>query len=104
MDHKLSETRERFLDGWRARMDDREVEDKQRKIRERHLGIGVAWGSGLGVAIGSGLGVAFGNLAWGIGVGLSIGTGAGIALGAARGNKHAQAVREPSATDGSRSA
>ena len=94
MDHKRSETRERFLAGWRIK--DHEVEDKQRKIREHHLGIGVAWGSGLGVAIGAGLGVAFGNLAWGIGIGLSIGTGVGITLGAARGDKRAKAAQDPS--------
>ena len=90
MDHERSETREPFLDRWRARMNDDEVEHKRREIREHHLGIGVALGSGLGVAIGAGLGAAFGNLAWGIGIGLSIGTGVGIALGTARGDKHAQ--------------
>jgi F0F1-type ATP synthase assembly protein I len=101
---KKSETRERFLAGWRARMNHHEVEDKQREIREHYLGTGVALGSGLGLAIGAGLGVAFGNLAWGVGVGLSIGTGIGIALGAARGNKSAKAVQEPSNTGDSSSA
>ena len=96
--------RERFLTGWRARMNNHEGEDKQREIREHYLGVGVALGSGLGVAIGAGLGVAFGNLAWGIGIGLSICTGIGIALGAARGNKRAKDVQEPSDTGGCRSA
>jgi hypothetical protein len=99
-----TETRERFLAAWRARMNYHETEDKQREIREHYLGTGVALGSGLGLAIGAGLGIAFGNLAWGIGTGLSIGAGIGIALGAARGNKHVKAVQEPSAIGGSRSA
>jgi hypothetical protein len=85
-------------------MNHHEVEDKKREIREHHLGIGLALGSGLGVAIGAGLGVAFGNLAWGIGIGLSIGTGIGIALGAAGGNRLAKAAQEPSDIGGSRSA
>ena len=85
-------------------MNDHEVEDKQREVREHYLGIGVALGSGLGVAIGAGLGVAFGNLASGIGIGLSVGTGIGIALGAARDKKHAKAAQESSGTGGSRTA
>ena len=90
---KQSEIRERFLSGWQSRMRSDEVEDKQREIREHHLGIGVALGLGLGVAIGAGVGVAFGSLPWGIGLGLCIGTSIGIALGTFRGNKHAKAER-----------
>lgn len=82
-------------------MNPHEVEDKQRDIREHHLGVGVAWGSGFGLAIGAGVGVAFGNLSWGIGFGLCIGAGIGIALGAARGNKHAaEAAAESSRRNG----
>ena len=94
MDDKQTETRERFLTGWRARMHHHDMEDKQREIGEHYLGIGMALGSGLGVAIGAALGVAFGNLAWGIGIGLSVGTGIGIALGAAWRNKSAMAKSE----------
>jgi hypothetical protein len=80
------------------------VDDKQSEVRERYLGIGVAWGSALGVAIGAGLGVAFGNLASGIGLGICLGTALGVAVGSILGNKHAKAVQEPSDTDGSRNA
>ena len=47
------------------------MDETQNEIRERHLGIGLAWGTSLGVAIGAGLGVALGDLAWGVGIGLS---------------------------------
>ncbi|HEY0683643.1 MAG TPA: hypothetical protein VGD45_15025 [Steroidobacter sp.] len=103
MGDNQTETRERFLAAWRARMNYHDMEDKQREIREHSLGNGVALGSGLGLAIGAGFGAALGNLAWGIGIGLSIGAGIGIALGAAQGDKHAKAVQEPSAIRGSRS-
>ena len=104
MIEKQSDSRERYLAGWNARMNPHEVEDKQREIRDHHLGIGVALGSGFGLAIGAGVGVAFGNLSWGIGFGLCIGAGMGIALGAARGNKHAKAAAESSHTNGGGSA
>lgn len=93
MNGKQSDSRERYLAGWDARMKPFEVEDKQREIREHHLGIGVALGSGLGMAVGAGLGAASGDVSWGIGFGLCIGAGIGIAFGAARGNKHAKAGR-----------
>ena len=80
------------------------MDETQNEIRERHLGIGLAWGTSLGVAIGAGLGVALGDLAWGVGIGLSIGTGIGIALGVVRGNKHAKAAAESSHTTGHGSA
>jgi hypothetical protein len=99
VDDRQGETRKRYLAGWQARMNPDEVEDKQREIREHHLGVVVALGSGFGVAIGAGVGVAFGNLSWGIGFGLCIGAGLGIALGAARGNTHAKAAAESSHTN-----
>jgi hypothetical protein len=102
VDNKQSEARERFLTGWRARMNHHEADDKQKEIREHHLGIGVALGSGLGVAVGAGLGVAFGNLALGIGICICLGVSLGIAIGSARGNKHAKAVQEASDTAGRR--
>jgi hypothetical protein len=80
------------------------MDDKQSEIRERYLGVGVAWGSALGVAIGAGFGVALGNLAWGIGLGVCLGAGLGIAVGSSLGDKHAKAVQQPSDTDGSRNA
>lgn len=70
------------------------MDERQREIRERYLGIGLALGAGFGLAIGAGLGVALGNLALGIGIGIPIGTGVGIALGLVQGNKHAKAVPE----------
>jgi hypothetical protein len=104
VDDKQSEIRRSYLAGWQARMNPHEVEDKQRDIREHHLGIGVALGSGFGLAIGAGVEVAFGNLSWSIGFGLCISAGIGIALGAARGNKHAKAAAESLHTNGDGSA
>lgn len=70
------------------------MDDKQREIRQRYLGIGIV----LGVAIGTGLGVALDNLALGIGLGVAL----GVVLGGIVGNKHAKAAQGPSHTDGRR--
>jgi F0F1-type ATP synthase assembly protein I len=99
---KHSEIRERYLTGWRARMNHREADDKQRETSERHVGTGIALGAGFGVAIGAGLGAAFGNLALGIGLGICLGTALGIVLGSIVGKKHTKAMQESSDTDGSR--
>ena len=102
MDKKQSDTRERYLAGWDARMNRHEVDDRQGAVREHHLGVGMALGAGFGVAVGAGLGAAFGNLAAGIGFGIAMGVCLGIAVGSALGNKHAKALQEPWETDGSR--
>lgn len=100
MNDKLTEMRERYGRRYLPRFFSGGVDDKQSEIRERYLGIGVAWGSALGVAIGAGFGIALGNLALGIASGIAIGTGIGIALGAVLGNKHAKAAPESSHTNG----
>lgn len=74
------------------------MDDKQSRIREHYLGMGVALGTGFGVAIGAGLGIAFGNLALGVGLGIALGVAVGLILG----NKRAKAAQEPPDTDGSR--
>ncbi len=94
MDDKQSEIRERFLAGWDARVNPREVNGEQSGIGDRQVGIGMAWGTSLGVVMGATLGVAFGDLAFGIGIGLCVGTGIGIAFGVARRSKYTRAAAE----------
>jgi hypothetical protein len=104
VDDKQSTIRRRYLTGWQARMNPRELDDKRSEIHERYLGIGVALGSSAGVAIGAGLGVALGNLSLGIGLCISLGVGLGIAVGSMLGDKHAKATQEQSKTADSRNA
>jgi len=99
VDEKQSVTRERYLAGWQERMNRHEVNDRQKAIREHHLGVGVAFGAGFGVAMGASLGGAFGNLAAGVGFGIALGVCLGIAVGAAVGVERAN-EQERSDTDG----
>lgn len=104
MDDKQSEIRERYGRQYLPRLFSGGMDDKQSEIRERYLGVGVALGSAFGVAIGAGLGVAVGYLALGVGFGICVGTALGVAVGSSLGHKHANAVQEPSDTDGGRNA
>ena len=92
---KLTEMRERHGRQHLPRLFSGRVDEKQKEIRERYLGSGVALGAASGLALGAGLGVAVGNLPWGIGLGICLGTGLGIVVGSRLGNKHAKAVHEP---------
>jgi hypothetical protein len=102
---KTGELRERYGRRYLPRLfprGTRGTEDEQSEIRERYLGIGIAFGTGFGMVIGASLGVVFGNLALGIGFGICVGTGLGIAVGSSLGNKHTSAIQRPSETRGSR--
>jgi hypothetical protein len=98
VNEKQSGHRERYLAGWDARMNHRDVDDRQSAIREHHLGVGVASGAGFGLAIGAGLGGAFGSLAAGIGFGIGLGVCLGIAIGSALGDKHVKAQQSSDAS------
>lgn len=94
MGDNLTEFRERHGRQYLPRFFPGETDDKQREIRERYLGIGIALGAGFGVAVGAGLAVVLGNLALGIALGLCFGGALGIAVGSILGDKRAKGVRD----------
>ena len=47
MNEKQSDPRERYLAGWDARMNHRDVDDRQSAIREHHLGVVWHWARAL---------------------------------------------------------